>query len=209
MLKTYKILSLLLTYPNEEIYAFLPEVNTTLLEENIINKQSRIGIGSFVDFFTKEGLANWQAHYVQLFDYSKSASLYLFEHVHGDSKDRGQAMVDLIALYKENGLEITRAELPDYLPMFLEFLAMQTQEKAEELLAEIIDIVGFIYKKLEEKDNPYHYLLAAIIQISKRKPAEARVEKMISEMPEISIDEAYEEEPVTFGGENPCINCKS
>lgn len=209
MLKTYRILSLLLTYPNEEIYHFLPKVNKTLSEENIVNAETLIGINSFVDFFTQQQLTNWQEHYVQLFDYSKSASLYLFEHVHGDSKDRGQAMVDLIELYKENGLEINRAELPDYLPMFLEFLALQTHKKAEELLAEIIDIVGFIHRKLEEKDNPYQYLLAAIIQISKRKPAKTRVEKMISEMPEISIDEAYEEEPVTFGGENPCTNCKS
>jgi len=209
MLKTYRILSLLLTYPNEEIYNFLPDVNKALSEEKIVNSETIFGINIFVDFFTKQQLTNWQEHYVQLFDYSKSASLYLFEHVHGDSKDRGQAMVDLIELYKENGLEINRAELPDYLPMFLEFLALQTQEKAEELLAEIIDIVGFIHRKLEEKDNPYQYLLAAIIQISTRKPAKARVEKMISEMPEISIDEAYEEEPVTFGGENPCTNCKS
>lgn len=209
MLKTYRILSLLLTYPNEEIYNFLPEVNPSLKEEKLLNPESINGIDAFVDFFNKKQLTFWQEHYVQLFDYSKSASLYLFEHVHGDSKDRGQAMVDLIELYKENGLQMNSAELPDYLPMFLEFLAMQTQEKAEDLLSEIIDIVGFIHKKLNEKDNPYKYLLAAIIQLSKRKPAEARIAKMVLEMPEISIDEAYEEVPVTFGGDNPCVNCKS
>ncbi|MBE0653262.1 MAG: nitrate reductase molybdenum cofactor assembly chaperone [Bacteroidales bacterium] len=209
MLKTYRILSLLLTYPNEEIYNFLPEVNTSLKEEKLLNSESIIGIDAFVDFFNKKQLPFWQEHYVQLFDYSKSASLYLFEHVHGDSKDRGQAMVDLIDLYKENGLQINRSELPDYLPMFLEFIALQTQAKAEDFLSEIIDIVGFIHRKLDEKDNPYKHLLAAIIQLSKRKPAEARIAKMVSEMPEITIDEAYEEVPVTFGSENPCVNCKS
>jgi nitrate reductase delta subunit len=209
MLKTYRILSLLLTYPNEEIYNFLPQVNSSLREENFLNSDSITSIDAFVDFFAQKPLAFWQEFYVQLFDYSKSASLYLFEHVHGDSKDRGQAMVDLIDLYKENGLQINQPELPDYLPVFLEFLALQTQSKAEDYLSEVIDIIGFIHRKLEEKDNPYKYLLSAAIQLSKRKPTEARIEKMVSEMPEISIDEAYEEMPVTFGSENPCVNCKS
>jgi nitrate reductase delta subunit len=209
MLKTYKIISLLMTYPNKEIYDFLPEVNASLQDENLLNTDSITGIDAFVEFFAQQPLTFWQEHYVQLFDYSRSVSLYLFEHVHGDSKDRGQAMVDLIDLYTENGLQINRPELPDYLPVFLEFLAIQTQSKAMDYLSEIIDIVGFIHKKLEDKDNPYKYLLSAIIQLSTRKPAEARIEKMETEMPEISIDEAYEEEPVTFGDENACLNCKS
>jgi len=209
MLKTYRILSLLLTYPNEEIYNFLPQVNSSLREENLMNSDSITGIDSFINFFNQKPLAFWQEHYVQLFDYSRSASLYLFEHVHGDSKDRGQAMVDLIDLYTENGLHINQPELPDYLPVFLEFLALQTQSQAVDYLSEIIDIVGFIHRKLEEKDNPYKYLLSAAIQLSKRKPTEARIDKMFSQMPEISIDEAYEEAPVTFGSENSCVNCKS
>lgn len=209
MLKTYRILSLLMTYPNEEIYDFLPQVNSLLKEENLLNADSITGINAFVSFFAQKPLTFWQEYYVQLFDYSRSVSLYLFEHVHGDSKDRGQAMVDLIELYKENGLQINRPELPDYLPVFLEFLAMQTQEKAMDYLQEIIDIVGFIHKKLEDKDNPYKNLLSAIIQLSAQKPTKARIQKMVSEMPEISIDEAYEEEPITFGDENACLNCKS
>ena len=198
-----------MTYPNKEIYDFLPEVNASLQDENLLNANSITGIDAFVEFFAKQPLTFWQEHYVQLFDYSRSVSLYLFEHVHGDSKDRGQAMVDLIELYKENGLQINQPELPDYLPVFLEFLATQSQSKAMDYLSEIIDIVGFIHKKLEDKDNPYKYLLSAVIQLSGRKPTEARIEKMVSEMPEISIDEAYEEEPVTFGDENACLNCKS
>lgn len=198
-----------MTYPNKEIYDFLPEVNASLQDENLLNTDSITGIDAFVEFFAQRPLTFWQEHYVQLFDYSRSVSLYLFEHVHGDSKDRGQAMVDLIDLYTENELQINRPELPDYLPVFLEFLAIQTQSKAMDYLSEIIDIVGFIHKKLEDKDNPYKYLLSAIIQLSTRKPAEARIEKMETEMPEISIDEAYEEVPVTFGDENACLNCKS
>ena len=209
MLKTYRILSLLMTYPNEEIYAFLPQVKATLDEEDVLNAKVISGIDSFVDFFSQRPLTFWQEFYVQLFDYSRSVSLYLFEHVHGDSKDRGQAMVDLIDLYKGNGLQINQSELPDFLPVFLEFLALQTSAKASEYLTEIIDIVGFIYRKLEEKDNPYQYLLAAIISLSAKQPAESRIQQMASNMPEISIDEAYAEKPVTFDGDNPCTTCKS
>ncbi len=209
MLKTYRILSLLLTYPNEEIYNFLPQVNASLKEENLLDAESIAGIDVFVDFFTREPLTFWQEFYVQLFDYSRSVSLYLFEHVHGESKDRGQAMVDLIELYKENGLQMDQSELPDFLPVFLEFLALQTSAKANEYLAEVIDIVGFIHRKLEEKDNPYQYLLSAIINLSVKQPAEARLQQMAANMPEISIDEAYEEKPVTFASDNPCTTCKS
>ncbi|MFY9153362.1 MAG: nitrate reductase molybdenum cofactor assembly chaperone [Prolixibacteraceae bacterium] len=209
MLKTYRILSLLMTYPNEEIYSFLPQANAALQEEDLLNAEAISGVDVFIDFFALKPLTFWQEFYVQLFDYSRSVSLYLFEHVHGDSKDRGQAMVDLIELYKENGLQINQSELPDFLPVFLEFLALQTSLKSSEYLAEIIDIVGFIYRKLEEKDNPYQYLLAAIINLSAKQPAEARIQQMVSNMPEISIDEAYEEKPVTFASDNPCTTCKS
>ncbi len=209
MLKTYRILSLLMTYPNAEIYSFLPQVKASVKEENLLDHEIIAGIDTFVDFFTRESVTFWQEFYVQLFDYSRSVSLYLFEHVHGDSKDRGQAMVDLIDLYKENGLQINRSELPDFLPVFLEFLALQTSVKASEYLTEIIDIVGFIHRKLEEKDNPYQYLLAAIISLSAKQPAEARIQQMASNMTEISIDEAYEEKPVTFASDNPCTTCKA
>jgi nitrate reductase delta subunit len=209
MLKSYRIISLLLTYPNEEIYNFLPQINASLKEENLLDTETIAGIDVFVDFFTCESLTFWQEIYVQLFDYSRSVSLYLFEHVHGDSKDRGQAMVDLIDLYKENGLQMDQSELPDFLPVFLEFLALQTSFKASEYLTEIIDIVGFIHKKLKEKDNPYQYLLAAIITLSSKQPAEAKIQQMASNMHEISIDEAYEEKPVTFASDNPCTTCKS
>ena len=209
MLKTYRILSLLMTYPNEEIYNFLPQVNSSLKEENLLDTETIAGIEAFVDFFVRKPLTFWQEFYVQLFDYSRSVSLYLFEHVHGDSKDRGQAMVDLIELYKENGLEINQSELPDFLPVFLEFLALQTSLKASDYLVEIIDIVGFIHRKLEEKDNPYQYLLSAIITLSAKQPTESKIQQMVSNMSEISIDDAYEEKPVTFASDNPCTTCKS
>jgi nitrate reductase molybdenum cofactor assembly chaperone len=208
MLKTYKIISLLLSYPNQEIYDFLPEVNFALKEEKLLNSDEIQGIDSFIAVFSAKPLSQWQEFYVQLFDYSRSVSLYLFEHVHGDSKDRGQAMVDLIDSYSEMGLALTRSELPDYLPVFLEFLALQPKSKASEYLADVIDIVGFIHKKLDEKENPYKHLLNALLQLSDRKPIVDRIKKMELNMPETNLDEAYQEKPVTFGNDSPCVNCK-
>lgn len=203
MLKTYRLLSRLLSYPDADIYRMLESTGQVMAEENLLDDEAMTGIAEFCRFFSSDSLIKWQEHYVQLFDYSRGASLYLFEHLHGDSKDRGQAMVGLIDLYQSAGLQINRSELPDYLPVFLEFLSLQTPTEAASYLSEIIDIAGFIHYKLAEKDNPYRHLLYAVIHLSARKPDSTRITQLNSLMPEVSLDEAYEEKPVTFGCENP------
>jgi len=119
MLKTYKILSLLLSYPDAELQGFLREAETELKGEALLPSEKIDGIVRFVSHFSKMDLTNWQAEYVQLFDYSRSASLHLFEHIKGGSKDRGQAMVDMLEFYRENGMELSCNELPYYTPVFL------------------------------------------------------------------------------------------
>ena len=174
MINTYKILSLLLSYPNRELQEFLGEAVSELREEHLLPQEAIKGIEKFTDYFSGQELTDWQAHYVQLFDYSRAASLHLFEHVQGDSKDRGQAMVDLINFYRENGLEISTNELPDHLPVFLEFLSTLDPDKASELLAEPVNVIARIFEKLHEKDNMYQHVLSAIIRLSaksrKRRP---------------------------------------
>lgn len=190
-----------MSYPNEQIYQLLDESLPILKAENLLDDKTLEGIGEFCTFFSTRTLVQWQEHYVQLFDYSRGASLYLFEHLHGDSKDRGQAMVDLINIYEEAGLTIDKSELPDYLPLFLEFLSLSTPEKAASYLAEVVDIVGVIHPKLAAKDNPFRHLLYAVIKLSAREPDEKKITMISSMMPDISLDEAYEEKPVTFGCE--------
>jgi len=170
MIKTYKILSILLSYPEKEIIEFLPEVIPNLKSEGILKESEIDGISKFIEYFQTCGLIGWQEHYVQLFDYSRAVSLNLFEHVHGDSKDRGQAMVDLMELYNENGLEINRKELPDYLPAFLEFASLQEPLKAGEMLSEPVGIFNHILTKLKELDSNYRYILAAIVSLTDREP---------------------------------------
>lgn len=202
MIKTYKILSLLLSYPNEEVFNLLPSMEPTLREEHLLDEKAIVGINKFIDYFSSGTLVRWQEHYVQLFDYSKSASLYLFEHVHGDSKDRGQAMVDLINLYSTAGLQISRSELPDYLPLFLEFLSLQENQKAALYLSEVVNIVGFIHDKLEVKENPFKHLTNALITLSSKEPDIKTIMKMRSSLTDSSLDDSYEENPVVFGCES-------
>ncbi|MCF8232202.1 MAG: nitrate reductase molybdenum cofactor assembly chaperone [Bacteroidales bacterium] len=206
MIKTYKILSLLLSYPTREFQEFLGEAGSELRDENLLPKEAIGGIEKFVEYFSSQELTDWQAHYVQLFDYSRAASLHLFEHVQGDSKDRGQAMVDLINFYRENGLEISTNELPDHLPVFLEFLSTLEPEKASELLAEPVNVIARIFEKLHEKDNMYQHVLSAILRLSAKQPEKETVDKIISGQKPMNLDEEYEEKPVTFGGNN-CSSC--
>lgn len=208
MLKTYKILSLLLSYPDAELKEFLSEALNELTHEALLPALKIEGVGRFTSHFEAIDLTDWQAEYVQLFDYSRSASLHLFEHIKGDSKDRGQAMVDLLEFYHENGMQLTTNELPDYIPAFLEFLSTLQPGKATELLAEPVHIIQRIYLALEEKDNPYQYVLAAIVSLSVKQPDEEATRLIISNEKPLDLDAEYEEEPVEFGGNNSCETCK-
>lgn len=191
MLKTYKILSLLLSYPGPELQEFLRETLPELRNEALLSPETIDGIENFINRFTKMDLTEWQAEYVQLFDYSRSASMHLFEHIHGDSKDRGQAMVNLLEFYRENGMQLSANELPDYIPAFLEFLSTMESQRAAELLAEPVHIIHRIHHALKEKDNPYQHVLAAIVSLSSRRHDEKATELVIR-----------------FSGDTPCDHCK-
>ncbi len=207
MIKTYKILSLLLSYPSRELQEFLSGAEKGLREEGLLPEDRISGVAEFCKYFVNADLTDWQAEYVQLFDYSRSVSLHFFEHVKGDSKDRGQAMVNLMEFYKENGMHLTARELPDYIPVFLEFLSTLSVSKSAELLGETVNIVDRINVALSERENPYRHLFQAIISLSAKEPNEAVTRKMIKDEKPLDLDAEYEEEPVTFGGGEGCTSC--
>lgn len=208
MTKTYKILSLLLSYPSEELKVFLPGAMIELSKEALLPKNILSGLSAFAKYYQKEDITVWQANYVQLFDFSRAVSLHLFEHVKGDSKDRGQAMVDLICFYRDHGLDISTNELPDYLPVFLEFLSSVPPAKAATYLANIVNVAAGIFEKLQEKDNLYQHILAAVISLSSESPQMDKVTRMINAQKPLDFDKEYADEPVTFGGTNNCTNCQ-
>ena len=112
------------------------EIAAVLAEEGIVPRSRRAAIDALLDEIAGRDIYELQERYFALFDRSRTLSLHLFEHVHGESRDRGQAMADLLALYASHGLEMTAGELPDFLPLFLEFLSLLPDAEARAMLAE-------------------------------------------------------------------------
>lgn len=207
MIKTYKILSLLLSYPSEELQEFLPEAMRELAEEKLLEENFTVDVGKFAARFRKYDLLDWQAEYVQLFDTGRSVSLYLFEHLRGDSKDRGQAMVDLMEEYRMRGMELSSDELPDYLPVLLEFLSSLEPVEAAAMLSATVNVISLIHNRLAAKENIYHCLTGAVISLSAKAPEFSAESLPAAETVSEDPDMDYEE-PVTFTDQNPCFKCK-
>lgn len=207
MINTYKILSLLLSYPTEELKEFLPEAVLELAEEKLLGEKPMEETGNFTAHFGQYDLIDWQAEYVQLFDTGRSVSLYLFEHLKGDSKDRGQAMVDLIEEYRMHGMELSSDELPDYLPVILEFLSSLEPEEAAEMLSGTVNVISLIHQRLAAKENVYRHLTGAVISLSAKAP-EVSAEPLPSAETEPEDPDRDYEEPVTFTDANTCFKCK-
>ena len=112
-------------------------------------------------------LFDTQERYVWLFDRTRSLSLHLFEHVHGESRDRGQAMVDLAQHYEQNGFVISTRELPDFLPLFLEFLSVIPVEDARQLLDDPIEIIATLDERLRKRKSAYRVVFQALRAISR------------------------------------------
>ncbi len=208
MILSYKICSLLLSYPNEEIQELLKDVVPALMEESRLETVEIKKIEAFVKNYSEKPLIEWQEQYVQLFDLSGTVSLNLFEHVHGISKERGQAMVDLTDEYAEAGLELKTRELPDYLPVFLEYLSLLSPENAASMLSETVHILAAIKYRLGEKSNFYASVFSALISLSGKPVEEDRLREIIQKQKPVNYDRDYEDEVVTLGGSHPCKDCK-
>lgn len=166
MIKTYKILAELFDYPIDETVLLLPSIVTIAQEEALLHTHELKLLQRFVTDMKSQSLINWQATYVQTFDQSKTVNLYLFDHLYGDSKDRGMAMVDLKTMYASKGMEITSGELPDYLPLFLEYLSsLQSPQEAIELLRHWREVLEKIAKALGEVHNSYHPLAIILLKM--------------------------------------------
>ncbi len=206
MKKTLKSLSALLTYPTEELRAAIPELRAALVEEACLPKKTRDRLDPFIEEFATGDIYDLQERYVLLFDRTRSLSLHLFEHVHGESRDRGQAMVDLQELYAKHGLHTRDNELPDYIPLFVEFLSLLPASEAQALLSEPVHIFEAIRKRLEKRKATYASVFLALQELAQSKPNNEIVEVMLAEPdPDANdlkaLDAAWEDEEVKFGPE--------
>jgi len=202
-MKTLKVIAALLDYPDAEIQAHADELVAVIQSDTRLPEDQRREIADFALRLARTDLMEAQADYIETFDRGRSLSLSLFEHVHGESRDRGQAMVDLLRVYEEAGFSISVRELPDYLPLFLEFLSTRTQEDAVHWLAEVAHILQLLYTRLEAREKPFARLFRPLLYLAGEEASTAALEEQIGaeardDTPE-ALDKAWAEEPVTFG----------
>jgi nitrate reductase delta subunit len=190
---TLRVLARLLTYPDAELRAHLGELQDSLRSERALGDARTAELEALIRSLLARDPIEVESDYVQLFDRGRSTSLHLFEHVHGDSRDRGPAMIDLAQTYEKAGLYLAEGELPDYLPVVLEFVSTQPAKEARAFLGEMAHILQAIFSALLKRQSAYASVLGALLEIAGEK---AEAVKVAEEPP---LDESWEE-PVAFGG---------
>jgi len=184
-MQIYRILSALLSYPQAELIAAIPEIKLILADMPEFDEP----LQALLDELQGKPLIRLQENYVASFDRTPSQALHLFEHIHGESRDRGQAMVDLIEEYRRYGFEPEASELPDYVPLFLEFLSLPDEETAGKLLGDAIHVIAAIGMRLQRNDSPYANAFLLLTLLTDVVPQEQ------GEPPVRDMDDAME----TFG----------
>jgi nitrate reductase delta subunit len=204
MTRTFKVLSALICYPTAELQRAAGDMRAVLQAENLLPAPVLRAVLTLIDEIGARDIYDLQERYVLLFDRTRSLSLHLFEHVHGESRDRGQAMIDLQNLYAEKGLEISASELPDFVPLFLEFLSTLPRSEAYDLLGQPAHILAALAERLRKRSSPYESVFRALVSLANTKPRGEDVAAILSEPdPDANdfeaLDDAWEDAPVQFG----------
>jgi nitrate reductase delta subunit len=196
MARTWRALAALLSYPTEDLRAATADIAAVIAEESILPLAA---IRPLLDELAESDIYELQERYFALFDRSRTLSLHLFEHIHGESRDRGQAMADLITLYASHGLEMNGGELPDFLPLFLEFLSLLPAAEARALLTEPAGILRALAERLAKRGTAYAGVMGALADLA--DSAAAPVSAIPEEDPNdlAAMDAEWEEAAVRFG----------
>jgi len=211
-MNTFKLLGLLLTYPKEPLQEAVGSFTELFESEDLLTKSQIRSLQPLVDNYANGDLISLQEQYVNTFDRGRNHCLYLFEHIHGESRDRGAAMVDMKDMYAEKGLFISSNELPDYLPLFLEYLSFCELSEAIEMLADAIDVIATIGAHLSKDNSVYSNIFNVLenlpdINVDKKKVALAV--KNAPKDPETfdELDKEWEETPAFDNDETDCNTC--
>jgi nitrate reductase molybdenum cofactor assembly chaperone NarJ/NarW len=201
-MQVLSVISHLLDYPTEELILAREEL-IEVVEQSPLSLPRKSAVIAFIEQRFAGDLMDWQAEYDGLFERGRALGLWLFEHVHGESRDRGQAMVDLIQQYKQAGLELDQNELPDFIPLFLEFLSSQGDDNAREGLQEVEHILALLLCRLEKRESNYVSLFEAMLDAAQSQvdlaPIRAQLVTEKRDDTKQAIDKEWEEEAVTFG----------
>ncbi len=188
-----RVLARLLAYPNAVLRADLADMQIALQADHVLSTARKAELTALIEHLGTGKPLEIEAEYVELFDRGRATSLHLFEHVHGDSRDRGPAMIDLTKTYEAAGLFLAPGELPDYLPVLLEFASTQPPKEARAFLSEMAHIFNTIFSAFQQRHSPYASVLGALIELSGEK---AQAVKVVNDE---SLDASWEE-PVVFDG---------
>lgn len=202
-MQTFQVIAALLHYPDEALWRHTDQLRQTLAEEAVLSAAERDAFDAFLDDLVGYDPIDAQARYVETFDRGRARSLYLFEHVYGESRDRGQAMVELSRLYRRHGYAISARELPDYLPLYLEFLSRLPLGEAIERLTEIGGLVQHLHAQLSERHNSHAVVLEPLLRLCGLADDDPLLrERIAAEAPDdtpAALDAVWMEAPVTFG----------
>ncbi len=200
-MKTFKVLSVLLSYPQADWIEHCDELEQVLYDEKLLSKQKLKGVSELIKRIKSSDLIELQERYVATFDRGASHSLHLFEHIHGESRDRGQAMIDLLEMYNANGLDVGTSDLPDYLPVFLEFLSTQNIKVAAHFLGETQKVLMLISERLAKKELDYKHVFAALIEVADGKVNRTEIKKIVAAEKEETFTDVDADwiEPEAFG----------
>ena len=209
---SFKAIGTLLDYPTIELQAAADEIEQALAEERALPPAELEGLRAFIDRLRASDIMDLQEDWIGLFDRSKRLALQLYEHSHGESRDRGQAMVNLALTYRMNGFELNAAEMPGYLPLFLEFLSVIPEGNARRYLTDALEIIEALRIRLEERDSTYAALLGALVTLANRAAEDAEVEAILASEPEDprdleELDKEWAEEPVDFSAGSALKDC--
>lgn len=190
---TLRALARLLAYPDAQLRSELSALADAIDQEAALPAARRAELRTLALELQRSAPLDTEARYVETFDRGRATSLHLFEHVHGDSRDRGPAMIDLAQTYEKAGLFLGPDELPDHLCVVLEFASTQPAALARSFLGEMAHILTAIFSALLQRDSPYAAVLAAVLELSGHT----------AQAVTIAVDEAMDDswaEPEAFGG---------
>lgn len=202
-MNSLKVLSALLCYPDQVLFDYKDDMTAVLAQESVLESSVQERLIVFIDDLCANDLMDSQAQYVETFDRGRSLSLLLFEHVHGESRDRGQAMVNLLEIYKDHGFDVTANELPDYIPLYLEYLSLRPDAEIHDCLSEIEHILALLATRLQERENPYQVIFQSLLSlldgnVDMEKLRRSVVEEERDDSAE-ALDKVWEAEAVRFG----------
>lgn len=202
--RSLKAFSLILSYPSVELQDAMPEIGGVLAADSRLTAAARRALRPLVTALRQDDICDLQERFVMLFDRSRTLSLNLFEHVHGESRDRGGAMVSLVETYREAGFDPATSELPDHLPVLLEFLATRSPAEAHDTLADAAHIFAALAERLTRRDSPYAAVFEALGQLARRTADPGAVAELLEQPDDdptdlAALDAVWDETQVTFG----------